>query len=116
MLIGERIRTLRKSAGLTQTELAIRAGLPRPNLSRIERGATDPRWSTVARIMTALRRTEQRPVEMPVLAAAQRREAARMRLARFDRRYSDPWARLDRRVAAGLDVADEVRVLSRGRP
>lgn len=37
-LLGERLRAFRKSRGLTQTELADRAGLSRPTVSALERG------------------------------------------------------------------------------
>jgi transcriptional regulator with XRE-family HTH domain len=37
-LIGQRVQTLRESAGLAQDELADKAGLSRPYISRIERG------------------------------------------------------------------------------
>ena len=36
--LGERVRTLRKSRGLTQAALATRAGLSRPTVSTFERG------------------------------------------------------------------------------
>lgn len=48
---GEAIRRLRKAVGLTQKELAKRAGLSQSLISRIERGDVDPRLSTVKKIM-----------------------------------------------------------------
>ncbi|MBS7610673.1 CBS domain-containing protein [Candidatus Bathyarchaeota archaeon] len=48
---GEAIRRLRRTVGLTQKELAKRAGLSQSLISRIERGDVDPRLSTVKRIM-----------------------------------------------------------------
>ena len=36
--LGERIKKLRKELGLTQEELAKKAGISRPTLSRIENG------------------------------------------------------------------------------
>ena len=52
--LAEHIRRAREDLGWTQSELARRAGIDQADLSRIERGATDPRWSTVNRISQAL--------------------------------------------------------------
>lgn len=41
----------------TQEDLATRAHIDQADLSRIEGGRTDPRWSTVNRIITALGET-----------------------------------------------------------
>lgn len=48
---GEELRRLRKRVGLTQGELAERAGISQQSLSAIERGRTKPRPSTVFRIL-----------------------------------------------------------------
>jgi transcriptional regulator with XRE-family HTH domain len=52
--IGDAIRTLRTRAGLTQDELAARADLTAPYLSRVEGGWRDIRWSTLKRLLVAL--------------------------------------------------------------
>ena len=52
--LASHIRRTREELGLTQTELAKRAGIHQGDLSRIERGECDPRWSTVQRISAAL--------------------------------------------------------------
>lgn len=52
-MIGERIRTARESAGLSQAELAERAGTTQQTVDRIERGETEFSRST-APIMAAL--------------------------------------------------------------
>lgn len=51
---GSLIRRLRKAVGLTQKELAKRAGLSQSLISRIERGNIDPRLSTVRKIMKVI--------------------------------------------------------------
>ncbi|KYH37778.1 MAG: transcriptional regulator [Candidatus Bathyarchaeota archaeon B24] len=51
---GNVIRRLRKAVGLTQKELARRAGLSQSLISRIERGNIDPRLSTVRKIMRVI--------------------------------------------------------------
>jgi DNA-binding XRE family transcriptional regulator len=51
------VRTLvdvRKRLGISQQELAKRTGLTASALSRMEAGAVDPRWSTIARVAHAL--------------------------------------------------------------
>jgi len=52
--LADHIRRARESLGWTQTELARRAQIDQGDLSRIERGETDPRWSTVNKISAAL--------------------------------------------------------------
>jgi hypothetical protein len=52
--IGDAIRILRTRAGLTQDELAARAELTAPYLSRVEGGWRDIRWSTLKRLLSAL--------------------------------------------------------------
>ena len=52
--IGDALRILRTRAGLTQQELAARAELTAPYLSRVEGGWRDIRWSTLQRLLAAL--------------------------------------------------------------
>lgn len=55
MVTLEDLKRLRRAAGLTQKELAVKAGVSQSLIARIERGSVDPRFSTVNRILTALR-------------------------------------------------------------
>jgi transcriptional regulator with XRE-family HTH domain len=48
------IRRLREENGLTQEDLAYEAGVTTGTLSKIERGLTNPAWTTVERIAGAL--------------------------------------------------------------
>ena len=48
------IRKVRESKGLTIDELAIKSGLSKGHLSRIERQETEPTISTLCRIALAL--------------------------------------------------------------
>lgn len=52
--VSERIRTLRKEAGLTQEELAERSGLPQSHISRLESGKHSPSRVTLEKIAAAL--------------------------------------------------------------
>ncbi|MEU9921855.1 helix-turn-helix transcriptional regulator [Streptomyces griseoluteus] len=54
MAFGDRVRTARQAAGLTQDQLAEQAGLDRVQISEIERGRRDARLSTLLRIESAL--------------------------------------------------------------
>jgi transcriptional regulator with XRE-family HTH domain len=56
---GDSIRERRTELGWTQAELSKRTGIPQSDISRIENGRLDARWSTIQRISTALATTEQ---------------------------------------------------------
>lgn len=65
--LGERVRTMRRGAGLTLDELAERAGVSRAMLSKVERGEKNPTLMVAARIsgglgvtLTQLIETEKR--------------------------------------------------------
>ena len=51
---GEQLLAWRRRRGLTQTELAARAGIPQPNLSALESDRWDPKLSTIRRLAAAL--------------------------------------------------------------
>lgn len=51
---GKRLRQLRERAGLTQVELSLKAGAGVMACSRIERGAVEPKLSTVQAFAKAL--------------------------------------------------------------
>ena len=52
--IGERIKQLRESAGLSQNELGRRAGISGQAVSLIEAGKRDPTWGSVLKLARAL--------------------------------------------------------------
>lgn len=54
--LGKRIRAIREAAGITQSELAIAAGIGRVTEVRIENGEQSPRYETLEAIARALRR------------------------------------------------------------
>ncbi|MBI3950815.1 MAG: helix-turn-helix transcriptional regulator [Acidobacteria bacterium] len=60
--VGSRIRQARLQAGLTQTELAERTGIKRPNIARIESGKHCPSLDTLEKIAEALNVTVARLV------------------------------------------------------
>jgi XRE family transcriptional regulator, regulator of sulfur utilization len=52
--LGEQLAASRIAQGLSQTELAARAGVPQADISRIERGKGNPTLSTLERVLNAL--------------------------------------------------------------
>jgi transcriptional regulator with XRE-family HTH domain len=58
------IREARRKAGLTQAELAARAGVTQPVIARLERGGGNPTFETLERVLHATgHRLELRAVE-----------------------------------------------------
>jgi ribosome-binding protein aMBF1 (putative translation factor) len=53
-LIGQTVRERRLALGLSQTELAVRAGMTQPALSRLEAGGVVPTIPLLERISIAL--------------------------------------------------------------
>jgi transcriptional regulator with XRE-family HTH domain len=53
-LVGDNCARIRKEAGLTQEELAVRSGLSQQYLSGLERGRRNPTIVTVYEIASAL--------------------------------------------------------------
>ncbi len=70
---GERVRKLRTAAGLSQEQLAERAGLHWTYISGIERGRRNPGLNNLGRLATAL------GVSLPGLLDGVRESAARRR-------------------------------------
>lgn len=54
ILIGARIRKLRQDKGMTQQALADECDIEKPNLSRIEKGNTNPTVKSLWKISNAL--------------------------------------------------------------
>jgi transcriptional regulator with XRE-family HTH domain len=53
--LGRAIRRLRKEAGLTQRQLAERAGVPVKELRLVENGAVNADWGTVRHLATGMK-------------------------------------------------------------
>jgi transcriptional regulator with XRE-family HTH domain len=50
----DRLRELREAAGLSQGELAARAGISQPRITEYERGRRSPTWESVVRLAMIL--------------------------------------------------------------
>jgi transcriptional regulator with XRE-family HTH domain len=81
----------RERQGLTQTELAARAGLQANAISQLELGKGNPTWATLQRVATALGYAD--PVEM--IVAAEPPVRYERELVREFRRLPDDAARKD---------------------
>jgi DNA-binding XRE family transcriptional regulator len=51
---GTKLRAFRRAAGLSQAELADKAGIHRRTVIKIERGERDPQWETAVALAHAL--------------------------------------------------------------
>jgi DNA-binding XRE family transcriptional regulator len=73
-----RLRELREGAGLTQTELAAKAGLTREGVAQLETGRRKPAWETVLALGAALgcscEAFTQAPAERPHLGPGRPRK------------------------------------------
>jgi transcriptional regulator with XRE-family HTH domain len=54
LAFGQRLRELRERAGLTQAQLAERAGMHRQGVAKLELGEREPSWSTLLALTKAL--------------------------------------------------------------
>lgn len=53
--LGDQIRRLRHERDMTQEELGVKAELSRSTINHIERSPRDPKYSTVKKILLALK-------------------------------------------------------------
>ncbi|XVQ86187.1 helix-turn-helix domain-containing protein [Microbispora siamensis] len=77
--LGELLRRLRKDAGLTGKELAQRAGVAQPTISRMETGQLLPTPETVERVSAALHLDNAVRSELDTLLVRLRDEVSRLK-------------------------------------
>ncbi|MEN8239199.1 MAG: helix-turn-helix transcriptional regulator [Actinomycetota bacterium] len=112
LMIGERLRQRREAVRLTLAQVSRRSGVTIAHLSRVENGLTDPRLSTLQRVLDAIGADLSAiavtpPKIVPVEAALMRRAAGRERLDDSGVGVSEPGDRLDRKEQMGIDVGSE---------
>ena len=61
--LAEKLVGRRRAAGLSQAELARRAGIRPETLNRIERGRSTPDFATVRKLVVAMNAAEREPVK-----------------------------------------------------
>ena len=114
-MIHQVVREARKANGLTLRELSALTGIAVANLSRLESGRTDPRVSTVLRVLGAmgltLQATSDETLGIEDVRARMSEGAARLRRAGVTKR--DVAGRLAWKEARGLDTSVERRILER---
>jgi transcriptional regulator with XRE-family HTH domain len=103
-MAGRMVRYARRRAGLTQRQLAAKAGIPQESIARIERGRVDPRIGTVDRLLEAC---EFGLEVMPRLGIGIDRPQIRERLD------LDPGPRLARALAENRSIVELRRTLRR---
>lgn len=93
--LGDRVRALRRRAGLTLNELAERAGVSRAMLSKVERGEKNPTLVVAARVAEGLGVTLTRLIEAEeggkaVVIPKERRRVMRDPESGFERQAISP--------------------------
>jgi DNA-binding XRE family transcriptional regulator len=68
--LAQRLLERRRRAGLSQAELARRAGVRVETLNRIERGKVTPDFATIRKLVVALHQSAQAPHRPPTGAKA----------------------------------------------
>lgn len=81
--LGESLRRRRVEAGLSQRQLAVRAGVPQPNIADYENGRRTPAVATLERLDGALRTPtleRLRAAREPIIRAAELRRLSDVRV------------------------------------
>lgn len=106
---GLELRARRLAAGLTQGQLAERAGVPQPNISAYEVGRREPSVETVQRLDQALRMpamSRVRSARTALLEAAARRGLSDVRVfGSVARGEADPQSDVDLLVHPGPETS-----------
>ncbi len=90
MAAADLVSEARARAGLTQRQLAVRAGVPQASIARIERGTIIPRFDTLERLLLAC------GLEVKAVARADGVDRTLIR----ERLAMTPWARHQAGIAA----------------
>lgn len=105
------IREARRKTGLTQAELAARAGVTQPVIAGLERGNANPRFETLERVLHAAgHRLELRAVEQGLVTVDESLIRQQLALSPADRiRSLRPQAALMQRLVQAGERARERR-------
>jgi transcriptional regulator with XRE-family HTH domain len=103
MMPAELVRETRNELGLSQRQLAFRAGMTQAAVSRIERGVVSPSWRTLRELMHAMGRE---PVlfaqRLPVDWDPVHMRSTRARTSEDSLRLAIGWNRLAARLAGQM--------------
>jgi transcriptional regulator with XRE-family HTH domain len=105
------IREARRKSGLTQAELAARAGVTQPVIARLERGGGNPTFETLERVLHAAgHRLELRAVEQGLVTVDESLIRQQLALSPAERvRSLQPQAALMQRLVKAGEHAREQR-------
>jgi predicted nucleotidyltransferase len=81
--IGDTLRSRRQDAGLSQRELALRSGVPQPNIAAYESGRRVPSAGTLDRLVGVLNTPtfeRLRAAKEPIIRAAEARRLSNVRV------------------------------------
>lgn len=108
-----RLREARLGMGITLSQLSAMTGIAQPNLSRIETGKVDARYSTLARIARALgvELVVSDPTVLTLADVRARMADGAQRLAERGIPPRDNEQRLEWKQARGVDTTVERRLL-----
>lgn len=119
LITAEDIRKLRKIMGLTQKELAIRAGVSQSLIARIENKNIDPRLSTVKKIIDVLARVKEKRTAADIMhspvIAVDIRDSVRKAVNLMERHNISQMPVLkDSRIVGGIREATIIDYILRG--
>ncbi len=99
--------------GITLSQLSAMTGIAQPNLSRVEAGKVDARYSTLARIARALgvRPVLSVPAVVTMSEVRGRMDEGRKRLSEHGIQVRDTEQRLAWKQSRGIDTTIERRIL-----
>ncbi len=75
--LAEKLLRRRRASGLSQAELARRAGIRPETLNRIERGRTTPDFATIRKLVLAMDAAEEVAAQTSLAKPAERKKTAR---------------------------------------
>lgn len=114
---GVKLRRIRERNRLSLSDVCARTGVSKAQISRIENGKTDPRMSTVTRLLScygaSLSDLEPAPPRVLTLSEIKERsDRGADRLVRAGLGASSPTDRLDRKAMLRRDVRAEREALA----
>jgi transcriptional regulator with XRE-family HTH domain len=103
---GELVGTTRRDLGLTQRQLALRAGMTQAAVSRIERGKVSPSYGTLRELMLAMGREPQlSATRLPTRWDEAHMDSTLARTPEQRLELAIGWNRLAQRLAASAERA-----------
>ncbi|MFZ0013038.1 MAG: helix-turn-helix transcriptional regulator [Acidimicrobiia bacterium] len=114
---GAKLRTLRDSRGLSMASVCQMTGVSVSSISNIETGKSDPRMSTVTRLLSCYRASlgdieSAPPIVLGLDELKRRSQRAAADLLNSDLGWSDANERLTRKTMLGIDTSIEREALA----